>query len=92
MKDAIKAAPKAPLPYLYLSQLYSQNLHKPELGLKYAQQALALDPANLAAYIAVYEIYRATNQPKKAAADSGASRDRRPAAIPSTGCSSAIST
>lgn len=67
LKDAIKAAPKAPLPYLYLSQLYSQNLHKPEPGLKYAQQALALDPANLAAYIAVHEIYRATNQPKKAA-------------------------
>ena len=67
LKDEIKASPKAPLPYLYLSQLYSKNLNKPEVGLKYAQQALTLDPGNLAAYLAVYEIYRTTGQPKKAA-------------------------
>ena len=66
LKDEIKASPKAPLPYLYLSQLYAKNLNKPEVGLKYAQQALALDTANLAAYLAVYEIYRTTGQPKKA--------------------------
>jgi tetratricopeptide (TPR) repeat protein len=67
LKDSIQASPKAPLAYLYLSQLYSKFLGKPEVGLKYAEQALDLDPANLASYVAAYEIYAATNQPAKAA-------------------------
>ena len=67
LKDNIKASPKAPLSYLYLSQLYLKYLGKPEVGLKYAQQALALDPSNLASYIAVYEIDMATSQPLEAA-------------------------
>jgi tetratricopeptide (TPR) repeat protein len=62
LKDSIKASPKAPLPYLYLSQLYGKFLDKPDLGLKYAEQALDLDPANIASYIAVYEIEATTNQ------------------------------
>ncbi len=66
LKDSIKASPKAPLSYLYLSQLYAKYLEKPDVGLKYAQQALDLDPANLASYIAVYEIYAALDQPAKA--------------------------
>jgi tetratricopeptide (TPR) repeat protein len=66
LKDSIKAAPKAPLAYLYLSQLYSKYLLKPDLGLKYAQQALDLDPTNFAAYLAVYEICDATHQRAKA--------------------------
>ena len=68
LKDSIKASPKAPLAYLYLSQLYAKYLNKPELGLKYAQQALDLDQANFASYIAVYEILGTLNQPAKAAA------------------------
>ncbi|HEX4086787.1 MAG TPA: tetratricopeptide repeat protein [Chthoniobacteraceae bacterium] len=68
LKDSIKAAPKAPLAYLYLSQLYSKFLNKPELGLKFAQQALALDPVSFASYIAEYEILGTLNQPEKAAA------------------------
>jgi len=68
LKDSIQASPKAPLAYLYLSQLYAKFLNKPDIGLKYAQQALDLDPANLASYIAVYEIEAAANQPAKAAA------------------------
>ena len=48
LKDTIKAAPKEPLPYIYLSQLYSKNLNKPDLALKYAEQAIALAPENFA--------------------------------------------
>ena len=57
LKDTIKAAPKEPLPYVYLSQLYSKNLNKPDLALKYAEQALALAPDNFAAHMALYDLY-----------------------------------
>ena len=66
LKDTIKAAPKEPLPYIYLSQLYSKNLNKPDLAIKYAEQALALAPENFAAHLAVYELYVATGQARKA--------------------------
>jgi len=66
LKDSIKASPKAPLSYLYLSQLYAKYLGKPEVGLRYAQQALDLDPTNFASYIAVYEICQTLGQPRKA--------------------------
>ncbi|MEI9894756.1 MAG: tetratricopeptide repeat protein [Chthoniobacter sp.] len=66
LKDTIKAAPKEAVPYIYLSQIYAKDLNKPDLGLKYAEQALALAPDNFAAYLAVYEIYMATGQSKKA--------------------------
>ena len=66
LKDAIKAAPKEPLPCIYLSQLYAKNLNKPELAIKYAEQALALAPENFAALQAVYELYAANGQEKKA--------------------------
>jgi tetratricopeptide (TPR) repeat protein len=66
LKDTIKAAPKEAVPYIYLSQIYSRDLKKPEVGLKYAEQALALAPDNFAAYLAVYEIDMAMGQAKKA--------------------------
>ena len=66
LKDSIKASPKAPLAYLFLSQLYAKYLGKPELGLKYAQQALDLDPTNFASYVAVYEIFQSIHEPGKA--------------------------
>ncbi len=66
LKDTIKAAPKEPLPYIYLSQLYSKNLNKPDLALKYAEQALALAPDNFAAHLALYELYLSSGQTKKA--------------------------
>ena len=66
LKDAIKAAPKEPLPCVYLSQLYAKNLNKPELAIKYAEQALALAPDNFGALQAVYELYSANGQEKKA--------------------------
>lgn len=36
LKDAVKASPKAPLPLIFLSQLYSKYLKKPEPALRYA--------------------------------------------------------
>ncbi len=66
LKDAIKAAPKEPLPLIYLSQLYSKHLKKPELAMKYAEQALALAPDNLLCHSALFELYVAGGQPKKA--------------------------
>lgn len=68
LKDAIKAAPKEPLPHIYLAQLYSRNLNKPDLALKYAEQALALAPENFAAYLALYELHAAAGLAKKAEA------------------------
>ncbi len=66
LKDAIKAAPKEPLPYIYLSQIYANYLKKPDLALKYAEQALTLAPDNFKAHLAIYELYRAGGQQKKA--------------------------
>lgn len=66
LKDTIKAAPKEALPLVYLSQLYSKHLKKPDLALKYAEQALALAPDNLLCHSALYELYIAVSQPKKA--------------------------
>lgn len=66
LKDTIKAAPKEPIPYVYLSTLYAKNLNKPDLALKYAEQALALAPDNFSAYAALFELYTGTGQTKKA--------------------------
>lgn len=66
LKDAIKAAPKEPLPLIYLSQLYSKYLKKADLAMKYAEQAMALAPENFNAHLAIYELHMAGGQPKKA--------------------------
>ena len=66
LKDAIKASPREPLPCIYLSQLYAKNLNKPDLAIKYAEQALALAPENFSALQAAYELYAASGQEKKA--------------------------
>jgi tetratricopeptide (TPR) repeat protein len=67
LKDAIKAAPKEPLPLVYLSQLYSRSLKKPDLALKYAEQAYALAPDNIACALALFELHIASGETKKAA-------------------------
>ena len=67
LKDAIKAEPREPLPYIYLSQLYARFLKKPDLAEKCAQEALALAPDNFAAHLALYELHTAAGDTKKAA-------------------------
>jgi tetratricopeptide (TPR) repeat protein len=66
LKDAIKAKPKEPAPYLQLSFIYAKYLKKTEQALKYADQAIALDPKNFDAYQRLYEIELTGSDPKKA--------------------------
>jgi tetratricopeptide (TPR) repeat protein len=66
LKDAVKAAPKEPMPFIYLSQLYSKYLRKPDFAMKYAEQALALAPDDFQALHAIYELHVTAGQPKKA--------------------------
>lgn len=66
LKDSIKAAPKEPLPYIYLSQLYANYLKKPDLALSYAEQAVALAPGNFKSHLALYELHLTGGQKVKA--------------------------
>jgi tetratricopeptide (TPR) repeat protein len=68
LKDAIKASPKEVAPYLQLAAIYSKELKKMDQALKYAEQALALDPQNIEVYQRFYEIEMAIGQPQKALA------------------------
>ena len=68
LKDCIKAAPKEPMPLIFLSQLYAKQLKKPDLALKSAEQALAVAPENFACYLALYELHVAAGDPRKAEA------------------------
>ncbi|MEY2482360.1 MAG: hypothetical protein QOK24_888 [Verrucomicrobiota bacterium] len=66
LKDAIKAKPKEPAPYLQLSFIYAKYLKKTDQALKYANQAVALDPLNFEAYQRLYEIELVAGAPEKA--------------------------
>ena len=66
LKDAIKAKPKEPAPYLQLSFIYAKYLKKTDQALKYANQAIALDPQNFDAYQRLYETQLAAGQTKPA--------------------------
>lgn len=66
LKDAIKAKPKEAAPYLQLSFIYAKYLKKTEQALKYANQAVALDPKNFDAYQRLYEIEMTVGDPAKA--------------------------
>jgi len=65
LKDAAKAAPKEPLPLIYLSQIYAKYLKKNDSALKYAEQALALDPNFYPSYLAIFELQAAAGQTDK---------------------------
>jgi tetratricopeptide (TPR) repeat protein len=68
LKDAIKARPKDAGPYLQLAFIYAKYLRKPDQAVKYANQAIALDPLNFEAYQRLYEIEAAAGAPQKALA------------------------
>ncbi len=65
LKDTIKAAPKQARPCLALAYIYFNNLNKVDLALKYSQQALELDPANISCYEYLRDMYKATGQAAK---------------------------
>ena len=66
LKDAIKARPKEAGPYLQLAFIYAKYLRKTEQAVKYANDAIALDPQNFEAYQRLYEIEAASGSPQKA--------------------------
>ena len=68
LKDAIKANPKQSAPFLQLAFLYAKYLRKPEQALKYANQAITLEPENIDAYQRIYEIELTRGRPKEALA------------------------
>ena len=68
LKDAIKANPKEVAPYLQLAFIYAKHLQKPDQAIKFANQAIALDPEDLDAYQRIYEIELGANDSKKALA------------------------
>lgn len=65
LKDTVKAAPKQARPCLALANIYFNNLNKVDLALKYSQQALDLDPANISCYEYLRDLYKATGQSPK---------------------------
>ncbi|MDQ2919388.1 MAG: tetratricopeptide repeat protein [Verrucomicrobiota bacterium] len=68
LKDAIKANPKETAPYLQLAFIYAKHLQKPDQAIKYANEAIALDPEDLDAYQRIYEIELGAGESKKAIA------------------------
>lgn len=66
LKDAAKASPKETLPNLALSSIYLRHLQKPDLAIKYAQQAMEAAPRDFAPYEVLWEIYQSQNQKAKA--------------------------
>ena len=68
LKDTVKASPKESTAYYFLSQLYSKYLKKYDVALKYAEQALELDPQNFVFYVANYELQINLGQSQKAVA------------------------
>lgn len=68
LKDALKARPRNTEVALSLGLVYLRHLQKPDLALKYVQQALQADRGSLAAYDAMWEIHQSRGQAEKAAA------------------------
>ncbi|MDP9254195.1 MAG: tetratricopeptide repeat protein, partial [Verrucomicrobiota bacterium] len=66
LKDAIKANPNEANSYLQLALIYAKYLKKPDQALKYANQAIALDPQSFDGYQRLYEIEMTAGAPKKA--------------------------
>src|SRR6478672_2267096 len=62
LKDLSKARPNEPVAYLNLAYLYLKVLKKPELAVKYAEQAVRVDPKNFTGYQTLFEVYLALNQ------------------------------
>lgn len=66
LKDAIKANPKDPGPYLQLAFIYAKYLKKPDQAVDYANRAINLDPRNIDAYQRLFEIELVAGEEKKA--------------------------
>ncbi len=56
LKDAVKAQPKEPGPYLQLAYIYAKYLKKMEPAIRYAQEAVALAPKEIEGYQRLAEV------------------------------------
>ena len=68
LKDLAKARPDEPIAYLNLAYFYLNQLHKPNLALKYAQKVIEVDPQNFPGYEMLFDVYVALKQQKDAEA------------------------
>src|SRR6476660_7725980 len=66
LKDAVKAQPKEPGPYLQLAYIYAKYLKKTEPAIRYAEQAIALAPNEMAGYQRLAEVQLAAGNRKSA--------------------------
>jgi len=56
LKDAVKAEPKEPGPYLQLAYIYAKYLKKMEPAIRYAEQAVTLAPNEIEGYQRLAEV------------------------------------
>jgi tetratricopeptide (TPR) repeat protein len=56
LKDAVKAQPKEPGPYLQLAYIYAKYLKKMEPAIRYAEQAVTLAPKEIEGYQRLAEV------------------------------------
>src|SRR5438874_9238238 len=66
LKDAVKARPNAPEPYLELAFIYAKYLKKLDQAVDFANKGIALDPARIDGYQRLFEIALAAGNEKKA--------------------------
>ncbi len=66
LKDAVKAEPKEPGPYLQLAYIYAKYLRKMEPALGYAEQAVTLAPKDIEGYQRLAEVQLAARNRKGA--------------------------
>jgi tetratricopeptide (TPR) repeat protein len=66
LKDAIKASPQAPEPYLQLAFIYAKYLKKTDQAVEFANRAITLDPTNIEAYQRLFEIELTAGDENKA--------------------------
>jgi tetratricopeptide (TPR) repeat protein len=68
LKDAVKARPNAPEPYLSLSFIYAKYLRKIDQAIAFANKAIVLDPQSIDGYQRVFEIEIASGNEQRALA------------------------
>ncbi|MBV9009836.1 MAG: hypothetical protein JO354_11835, partial [Verrucomicrobia bacterium] len=66
LKDAVKAKPNAPAPYLELAFIYAKYLKKLPQAVEYADKGISLDPKSIDGYQRLFEIEIAVADEKKA--------------------------
>ncbi len=66
LKDAVKAQPKDPEPYLQLAYIYAKYLKKTEPAIGYARQAIALAPTEMDGYQRLCEVQLTAGRRKAA--------------------------